>query len=46
MNRLYPLTALIGGTLLLAWRVLHRKRKPAPAEEPVDYDGTIVAPTG
>ena len=46
MNRLYPFTAVIGGTLLIAWRVLRRKPKPVqPAEEPEDY-GTIVAPTG
>ena len=46
MNRLYPLTAVIGGTLLLAWRVLRRKQQPAPDEEQVDYDGVVVAPTG
>ena len=46
MNWLYPLTALVGGTLLIAWRVLRRKQQPAPDEEPEDYGGTIVAPTG
>ena len=46
MDRLYPITAVVGGILLLTWRVLHRKPKAAPVEEPVDYDGTIVAPTG
>ena len=44
MNRLYPLTAVIGGALLLAWRVLHRK--PVKPDEPEDYDGVVVAPTG
>ena len=46
MNRLYPLTALIDGTLLLAWRVLRREPKAVQlAEEPEDY-GAVVAPTG
>ena len=46
MNRLYPLTALVGGILLLAWRVLRRKPKPVQHadEEQVDYDGVVVAP--
>ena len=46
MNRLYPFTAMIGGALLLTWRVLRRKPQLAPAEEQVDYDGVVVAPTG
>jgi hypothetical protein len=47
MNRLYPLTALVGGILLLAWRVLRRKPKPVQhvEEQQVEYDGVIVAPT-
>ena len=44
MHRLYPITALIGGALLLAWRVL--RRKPVKPDEPEDYDGVVVAPTG
>lgn len=47
MNRLYPFSALVGGTLLLAWRMLRRKPKPIQStQEPEDYDGVIVAPTG
>ena len=46
MNRLYPFTAVVGGTLLLAWRVLRRKPQPVQPEEPEDYDGVVVAPTG
>ena len=46
MNRLYPFTAVVGGILLLTWRVLRRKSKSAPDEEQVDYDGVVVAPTG
>ena len=46
MNPLYPLTAMIGGTLLLVWRyLLHRRPQPVTVEEPDDY-GTPVAPTG
>ena len=47
MIRLYPFTAVVGGTLLLAWRVLRRKPKPGKhvEEQQVDYDGVIVAPT-
>ena len=47
MNPIYPVTAMIGGTLLLVWRILLR-RKPQPVypvDEPEDY-GTPVAPTG
>jgi uncharacterized membrane-anchored protein len=40
---LYPLTALVGGMLLIAWRVLlHRRPQPVTVEEPEDY-GTPVA---
>ena len=48
MNRLYPFTTVVGGTLLLAWRVLRRKPKHVQhvEEQQVDYDGVIVAPTG
>ena len=44
MNPLYPLTALIGGTLLLVWRYLLRRDRlvPVTVEEPEDY-GTTVA---
>ena len=45
-SNLYPLTAMIGGVLWLAWRYLLRRRpQPVTVEEPEDY-GTIVAPTG
>jgi len=51
MNPLYPVTAMIGGMLLIAWRVLmHRRPQPVTVveepvtvvEEPDDY-GTPVA---
>jgi len=48
MNLIYPLTALIGGTLLLVWRYLLR-RQPQPVrvvDESEDDYGTPVAPTG
>ena len=46
MNPLYLVTAMIGGTLLLVWRILlRRKPQPVMVEEPEDY-GTPVAPTG
>jgi len=47
MNPIYPLTALIGGTLLVVWRILlRRKPQPVMVEEPEDDYGTPVAPTG
>jgi hypothetical protein len=47
MSNVYPLTALIGGTLLIIWRYLLRRDRlvPVTVEEPDDY-GTPVAPTG
>ena len=44
MNPLYPVTAMVGGMLLIAWRVLlHRRKQPGTVvEEPDDY-GTPVA---
>ena len=46
MNPLYPVTAMIGGMLLIVWRVLmHRRPQPVTVvEEPDDY-GTPVTPT-
>ena len=46
MKRLYPFSILVGGALLLTWRMLRRKPQAAPDEEQVDYDGVAVAPTG
>ena len=46
MNPLYPVTAMVGGMLLVVWRVLmHRRPQPVTVEEPEDY-GTPVGPTG
>ena len=48
MNNVYPVTALVGGTLLIIWRYLLRRDRRATVQtvqEPDDY-GTPVAPTG
>jgi len=43
MNPLYPVMAMIGGMVLIVWRVLmHRMPQPVTVEEPDDY-GTPVA---
>jgi len=45
VNHVYPVTAMVGGMLLIAWRyLLHRRPQPVMVEEPDDY-GTPVAPT-
>jgi hypothetical protein len=47
MNKLYPLTALIGLWILVVLRILRvpGTKEAPPVEEPEEDYGTIVAPT-
>ena len=40
----YLATFAIGAVLAVLWRVFRRRKKET--EEPEDYDGVVVAPTG
>jgi hypothetical protein len=48
MNLIYPVTAMVGGMMLLVWRyLLHRRPQPVRVvDESEDDYGTPVAPTG